>query len=165
MGYKKMRVLIALLLLQVASMALSRRVSRLLGRRLTATAFYVSNDNYNLALSNNGDVGAAGNPVVGWQWVGLNNQVWDLQVWYQTTYNAHGVTKYSMRSYSPGNFVLQSTNRALRSFTDGKIDFGRGYVAGQPAHCDGHRSSAWNDSERWTVAWVHATGAGHWAAS
>merc|ERR1712146_362421 len=83
------------------------------------------------------------------------------------------ITKYSMRSYSPGNFVLTSTNRALtieawtghdnqaweydtrsralRSFTDGKIDFGRGYVAGQQAHCDGHRSSAWNDSERWTV--------------
>merc|ERR1712025_481296 len=158
MGIKKMRVLVALLVLQVASMALSRRVSRLLGRRMTATAFYVSNDNYNLALSNNGNVGAAGNPVVGWPWAGYNNQVWDLQVWYQTTYNAHGITKYSMRSYSPGNFVLQSTNRALtieswtghdnqaweydtrsralRSFTDGKIDFGRGYTRGTPAHCD-----------------------------
>merc|ERR1711990_1378302 len=162
MGSKKMRVLVALLLLQVASMALSRRVNRLLGRRLTATAFYVSNDNYGLALSNMQDIGAAGNPVCGWPWAGYNNQVWDLQVWYQTTYNAHGVTKYSMRSYSgSGAYVLQSTNRRLtiESWTGHDNQAWEYDTRRTQARCDGNRSSAWNDSERWTVAWVRATGA------
>ena len=190
-----MKVLVALLLLSVSIQVMAggkRLLKKQKGRRLTVATMRVSNLQYNLSLSNNQDLQVAGNPVVGWQWMGYNNQVWDVQLHSSNgAYNAAGTNKWTFRSLSGGGnawlmltaktsgshrvlsietytnddsqtFEYEVSRQTFRSLRHGKIDFGHGYTPGDQARLDGFHSGAWSDTERWSVHWVQAAGAGTW---
>ena len=169
--------------------------SKLGRRLTAPATMRANNMHYNLTVSNMADLAAAGNPVCGWPWVGANNQVWDVQLHPDNgAYNASAMNKWTFRTMSGGGhhyFYLAATrtggrrnlsieawraddsviweyaasSHAFRNKEHGKIDFGNGYAQGTTAKCDGNRSNAWNDRERFEVKWVHADRASHWVDS
>merc|ERR1712007_321227 len=102
---KKMKVLVALLLLTVSLEVLgkTRRLLKKHGRSLTLASMRCENKEYGLTLSNMQDRAVAGNMVVGWPWAGYNNQVWDVQLHPDNgAYNAAGVNQWTFRTMSGG---------------------------------------------------------------